>query len=832
MVLHRCASYLSGLGHESTSDEQLANEFAAELRPSSAFERQWLLGSTIAAVTGDGSQRLRLDRYTLLSQLGRGGQGVVWEADDPKLCRRVAIKVLDSDHAEFDERIRHEARAMARLAHTHVASVFDFGLERGKPYVVMELVDGVTLDQWLERGQPTATILRTLIDAGRGIAAAHDAGLAHGDFKPSNVMVSDEGVAKVLDFGLARVVRDDPYLRGGSLPYMAPEIRKTGVPTQMGDQYAFCMTLCEALLEGTAPDVRPSDLDGRHPAWFKRALTRGLSPQPAARWPSMRALLRALHKPPRWGPSVAVAMIAIGGAGLYMSTEDTSTCATGEARAEQIWSRQRRDDLAKKFSTATRAQTDSAFGVRTFARVETLLDGYLARWIEAYPQTCDATVRPTRDCLDRAHNRLDALLDTWGDSIDHAGVQGAVIAITQLPKPEDCTSQDTLPILEDPATTLLDRAFALRDAGRRAEASRLAARAVEETVDAAPAIRAEALILSGQLLNFADPPAGARRLEAAMHVAVAGGHDRLATEAGLKLAHAAASLHEYDWAQRAIRATDAAASRYGGDLRVDLGLDGARAEIAYNHGNYDAAVALLQSMFERAHGFDPSLRARVLHNLARARIATGTPEGVAQAIEELRDTLRVEIELYGGEHPTVSETRATLGLAWLATGDHDNAGHEMLLALESAERSADPDDTAIAVLLNNLSTIEVQQGEFEAAQSRLTRALEIRTRTLGPSHPDTGIVIENLGWLAEERGDFEKATRFRREAMVIYETGLGHEHPWVAESEHAVGLAFLKWGKQLAAQDEREQAEHAYARAMLFGDEETVEEATQRLALL
>ncbi|HEX8111786.1 MAG TPA: serine/threonine-protein kinase, partial [Kofleriaceae bacterium] len=148
-----------------------------------------------------------LGRYRLEHKLGAGGMGVVHAAFDPVLERRIALKVLNSATATLEarDRLLREARAMARLTHPNVVTVYEVGTATGRDFVAMELVHGETLAAWLRAGQRTpAAILDAFLAAGRGLAAAHAAGIVHRDFKPDNVMVSADGSVRVLDFGLAR----------------------------------------------------------------------------------------------------------------------------------------------------------------------------------------------------------------------------------------------------------------------------------------------------------------------------------------------------------------------------------------------------------------------------------------------------------------------------------------------------------------------------------------------------------------------------------------------------------------------------------------------------
>jgi serine/threonine protein kinase/tetratricopeptide (TPR) repeat protein len=149
-------------------------------------------------------------RYTILERVGKGGMGEVYAAYDAKLDRRVALKLLLSERPENESRLSREAQAMARLSHPNVVAVFDTGVIAGRLFIAMEFVQGTTLRGWQRAARRSvAEILRVYAEAGRGLAAAHAAGLVHRDFKPDNVLVSPQGAVKVTDFGLVRADSDD-----------------------------------------------------------------------------------------------------------------------------------------------------------------------------------------------------------------------------------------------------------------------------------------------------------------------------------------------------------------------------------------------------------------------------------------------------------------------------------------------------------------------------------------------------------------------------------------------------------------------------------------------
>src|SRR5947207_793484 len=152
----------------------------------------------------------RFGPYEIVSPLGAGGMGVVYRARDTRLGRDVAIKVLQAEYANDAERLRRfeqEARATSTLNHPNILSVFDVGTWEGSPYIVSELLEGVTLREHLRAGKlPDKKGLDFASQVARGLAAAHQKGIVHRDLKPENLFLMKDGRAKILDFGLAKLL--------------------------------------------------------------------------------------------------------------------------------------------------------------------------------------------------------------------------------------------------------------------------------------------------------------------------------------------------------------------------------------------------------------------------------------------------------------------------------------------------------------------------------------------------------------------------------------------------------------------------------------------------
>jgi serine/threonine protein kinase len=279
-------------------------------------------------------------RYVILEQVGAGAMGTVYAAHDPDLDRRIALKLMRrrSDSDELRGRVLREGKAMARLVHPEVITVYDVGTYGAQLFVAMEFVAGGTLRAWLARERRDwRDVLAVFRRAGGGLACAHAAGLVHRDFKPDNVLVGADGRVRVTDFGLARAMRSEPepspieqaqtndvleatLTRTGALvgtpAYMAPEQLFCEAADARADVFSFCVALYEALYGArpfagsTLVALRSSIASGvvhrpppgsPVPDRLRRAILVGLRARPEDRYASMEDLLRALDDAARSG---------------------------------------------------------------------------------------------------------------------------------------------------------------------------------------------------------------------------------------------------------------------------------------------------------------------------------------------------------------------------------------------------------------------------------------------------------------------------------------------------------------------------------------------------
>jgi eukaryotic-like serine/threonine-protein kinase len=274
---------------------------------------------------------IKLGPYTILSPLGAGGMGEVYRARDARLGRDVAVKVLTESFAHDPERLRRfeqEARSVAALNHPNILALYDIGSQDGRPYLVSELLEGQSLRQVLEGGAlPARKVGDYAVQVASGLAAAHEKGIIHRDFKPENIFISKEGRAKILDFGLAKLTQPTSQPAShdglsvtsshtqagvvmGTAGYMSPEQVRGEAIDHRTDIFAFGSVLYEmisgqrAFHRDTAPETMTAILREEPPEWatdskivspaLERIVRRCLEKEPEQRFQSARDLAFAL----------------------------------------------------------------------------------------------------------------------------------------------------------------------------------------------------------------------------------------------------------------------------------------------------------------------------------------------------------------------------------------------------------------------------------------------------------------------------------------------------------------------------------------------------------
>jgi tetratricopeptide (TPR) repeat protein len=787
----------------------------------------------------------RIDRFTVLEKLGSGGGGVVYAAYDPRLDRQVALKLLKpgggtaNDVEDAKARFIREGKAMARLSHPNVLTVYDVGTHHDQVYLVLELVaEGGPLHRHLQQHRPAwREVLSLYRAAGRGLAAAHLVGLVHRDFKPSNVLVGNDGRVRVMDFGLARSAQGkeagqsstpatwdtsnpDVFVTApgealGTPAYMAPEQFRGGAIDAKADQFSFCVALYQGLydqrpfkwtnakeLEAAvlSGEVRPPPADSLVPAWVRRAVLRGLEQDPSARWPSMRDLLAALERDPkrRWmrvGLIAASLVAALGVGTLYSSADaDAPVCDGGLDRFTGVWDEARKQQLAAAF-----AAVDSEFGAESWGRVEARLDAYLDDWSGRHRETCMATELAgdqSREvmhfkmfCLERHALEVDGFLKALDaadtDTVRHA-VQGA-LALSPLDRCPRGAFEAQLELAPDDETmqwltrlrgTMAD-ARGLQAAGKYDAGVALAHEVVREAKDLGhKAFEAEALLRLGALLHYA------------------GKYDESAT-----------TLVEATWAAEESR-MDAVAA----EAKTLVTHVVSRHLADYEQGELWAGQA--QSAIRRIQPPDEALEARLLVYQGTLKSDQGDYEG---GIRDLERALEIRRRVLGQQDVEVGYVHHELGLTQMELGNLDEARRHFLRAFEINEAVLGDEHPELAPTLNDLGQSELARGEHVNAQKHFERAIELYESMTKATYPATGEVYGNLGAALAAQNKYRRAKKAYRRALTLIEQAHGADHPLEAEVRMSLAETLVSMNDEAGAR------EHATAALRIcrakFGDE-------------
>lgn len=769
----------------------------------------------------------QLGRYVILDCLGAGANGVVYLARDPELDRRVALKLSRADGWTpplARRRFVREAQMLARVNHPNVVTVYDAGLLGDAIFIAMEYVAGESLQRWRQRATPTrAQIIEAFRQAARGLAAAHDAGIVHRDFKPANVLVGSDGRVRVADFGLARNAADDADAPAGEPPdieerstdllsrsgmfigtpaYMAPEQRRGEAAQASSDQYAFCVALAEAL---TGTRANPPDIAGC-PGWLQPVLRRGLQQAPEARYPSMRALLAAMDAIPRRRRRIAVTatIAAIGvalGAALMWPRRDAGVCSGVDRYTQERW-------------PLTRAAIVATFaGAGALMPLVEALDSYTEAWSRMRRETCEATrVHRSQSerimdlrmrCLDRRLSELRQLTGvllatTKARAVDHAvaaahrliGVQACADtrALTEaVPPPND-------PALRETVTQLgseLDRALALAHIGDYTASLRTTRTVIAraEAAGYAP-LRGVAYIALGLAHERLGQLAAA---ETAFRMAISAGS---AARDDLVVAQAWVWLMEVVGADRSryrelapmADAARAATVRSGNQPREQARLLGVLAGTARAAGRYDEALAHSRRHLEIAETTtgSPFVLVEALHGLATSLSRLGRH---AEAQRHAERALRLAVKQVGAQHPTVAPLLVVLGNSHYHRNEIAKAETHYRRALEIWNRAIGEETAMLGSIHAGIGDCRAAAGDFAAATRSLNRALAIWRKVYGPEHTQLAVAYNSLAVMKLRQHRHREGIALLRSALQLWRKHLDPHDPTIVGLLINLGLA-------------------------------------------
>ena len=773
-----------------------------------------------------------IGRFAIRALLGQGGMGVVFDAWDPELKRRVAIKLLRPSlragpiDTNARVRLQREAEALARLSHPNVVQIYEAGQWSDTVFLAMEFIEGDNLGAWLAAAPRSwRDVVAVFLQAGQGLAAAHAAGIVHRDFKPDNVLVGADGRVRVLDFGLARpntstrqnLLESDDSLsilltRADSLigtpAYMSPEQHLKQPADARSDQFSFCLTLWEALygqrpFQGrTIADLRLAVFErlpapsraARVPRRFLRILARGLQPAPEQRYPELRDLLDDLAVDPalRWRRVGLLALFLVAAAVIAALAarpgDPGPRCTAAAERLAGVWDGPR---SAATREAASAVSPDHA--AETWPRVQAAIDAYASAWVSTADAACDATrgqrvaseelLYLRNQCLDDDIRDLRALVDTLLVP-DAVTLERALEAVQNLPQPARCLDETTVRARikppSDPALAAavdavrgrLAHADALLDLGRPREAAAIADDALYAAVavDHAP-LHAELLLTLGRAAadDFAYAPAHAH-LTRAFDAALAAAHDEVASEAALL----ATSVLIRDARQQ-----DALVwSRHASGMITRTGDPPRRRVLAL----LDEAYILASIRFQTDEALDVAERALALaeaslppHDVLLARITFGVAR-VYDVMNEQQEALPLFIrvreewgDILGPDHPLLARTDFYTGRL-LYERDHDVEGlAQMNAAVTTLERAQGADHPDVATLLDHLARIVMRDGRLHDAAAMARRAAAILTARLGHDHYDTIRQHRRLFDILLDLTEYTEALALGRDLLARYQ---------------------------------------------------------------
>jgi len=711
-----------------------------------------------------------LGRYIVVDELGAGGMGVGYAAYDPELNRRVAVKVLQADSDEG--RMLREAQALARLAHPNVVAVYDVGSFGKQMFLAMELVEGQTLSKYLRDGEHAwRDVLALFVQAGRGLVAAHAAGVVHRDFKPGNVLVGADGRVRVMDFGLARAgeievpepaiassrdMLSEDLTRTGSIMgtplYMPPEAFRGEVTGELGDQFSFCVALYQALYKQTPFDTEWAGTDEARwkmrepprgsdvPRWLREVIARGLAVAPADRHRDMQSVIELIdHKPSgaRWrvagAAALGLAVLGVIGYTRFSAHEGRpAVCRGADAKLAGIWDAATKTAIHERFANSGSPLAGDAWG-----STERLLDQYTHHWVAMRTETCEATqVRGEQTaevmtlrmtCLDQRLQELAALVGVLREADDKV-VAKAPIALGSLARVDGCADVAALlaPVPPPKDPTKQHEIDEIRAVRAKSAALRMAGKWDEALALGEPLVaRAKAI--------------GYRPLEASVLRNVA-----------MLQAYKGESKSAKETALASLEAAEA-----GRDDNEKVSTLADLASILTDLGEPQAALQwgrIGRSVLEHFH--DPDAEIGLLINLGTVYPILNDVES---CIESQTEALRLQTRLDPNDIQIIPASINLAKCELLADRLDQASAH-----LEQAKRALSvlfPSGTHpyMVPIEMNLADIEQARGKFPDAIEHNRRSGDIAAASGGKDHPDAVAARTRVAYQYVYMGEYDKA---------------------------------------------------------------------------
>jgi tetratricopeptide (TPR) repeat protein len=783
-----------------------------------------VLGSAMGPALGT-----RIGRYELRELVGAGGMGRVYAAYDAELERTIALKLVRPELARaagvLADRLVRESRLMAKVTHPSVITVHDVGrTDDDAVFIAMEMLRGETLGAYVRRVEPAwREVIALLARAGRGLGAAHAAGIVHRDFKPENVLVELDGArikrVVVTDFGVARAhaaetdaaASAEPPHGGevqltttgvtvGTPAYMAPEQLDGAALDVRADVFAYAVTAWELVFRAhpfpgrSVDEIRVAMLKppvaprGRAvPARVLRILLRGLAIDPAERWPDIDSFVDALERAAVSRRTLA--LVAGGGAALAVAGGLWFALGAGTdedpcRRAELVLEHEVDARLAAFHAALPAAEADVMV-----ARVT----GYAKAWRTAHRATCRADTQPiqpatTSACLDARRLELAGVIDdVIAGGAENAKYGRRLAGLVE--DPARCTHPapglavarvPADPVLRRQVTALRYRLFdgeEARDAGKTQMALDIANTLRPQAAKLWPQLEVEATYLLATVHALGgNSQQGQAMLRETAALAERVHSDYLAAAVWILLAQGTA-FDEGDptRALEYLSYADAAAERIGRP-------DATMAMLEYTRG-----IVLIEA--------DRSAEGEAALWRAFAVSERGAPEYMPQIVQgfgylyEDRSRFAEAVEAYrralaqlGDKQPNIAVVmRDRLALSLSALGKVDEAEREARAAVALGERALDPDNLDRALTHTNLASVLQQGGKLEAALAEMRIGATAIERVLGTRSERYGEVLSLEGSILVDLERYAEADKLYQRACDIIAFGVGAEASPVAE---------------------------------------------------
>jgi serine/threonine-protein kinase len=747
--------------------------------------------------------------YRLLREIGRGGMGEVYlaERSDGQYQKQVAVKLVRPgvDRAGLERRFERERQILATLEHPNIARLIDGGVtDAGLPYLVLEYVEGSRIDEYCERKALGPLGRLDLFDRVAGaVEFAHQKLVVHRDLKPGNILVSDAGEVKLLDFGIAKLLDEDPAVGGvtrtGALlatpEYASPEQVRGEPVSAATDVYALGVILYE-LLSGR----RPYRATSATPHDLAVAICEELPPRPGLGGDLDAIVLMALAKEPahRYG---SVQQLRDDLERYRRGFPVRARPATRRYRAGKFLRRNRGKLVATTLVTgavvaglaATTWQARSAQReARRAERVVAFLSGIFQ---VSDPDRSGGGEVTARQLLDRGAAQLDRELGTEpalrADMLRTIGV--LYQRLGHYPQARALIERSGT-VLDSIGAGPLDRAT---------QAAALVSVLHDLGDDAAAEVRArEVLEVRRRSLGESDPQVSKSLSDLAVVLARRGAYDE------------ADSLYRRALALERRRSDDSSAATTLNNLAL---VHQARGRTAEARRLQEEALALDRQRFGEEH----TRVATDLQNLA----STLTMEGAYDSAEALLTrAIRVRERLLGPDHPLVATALGALANTYGEHGRLDSAASLNRRVLELRERALGARHPLVAESYNNLAVTEYRRARFDLAATAIGRALEIWRPALGDTHPTFLTALNNLGAIKRAGGDLAGAEPVLREVLALRRRRFGEVHASVAQSYNNLALLLDARGARAEAEASFREAERVW-RAALGEKHVTVAEA-------